>query len=185
MSTSNSAEPSANGRKGKLNEMGPDRCLFLACYELGHQPLSLAWPLAALCEAGYPATGVDLTVERFPTQAIARATFVGIAVPMHTALRLGVQAAARVRGLNPAAHICFYGLYAWLNADYLLDQGIADSVIAGEYEQPLVGLVQALEWSSDLERVSGVRTRTKSAQPHLARSKFPVPRRDSLLPLTK
>ena len=33
---------------------------------------------------------------------------------MHTALRLGVRAAAEVRALNPAAHICFYGHYAWL-----------------------------------------------------------------------
>ena len=34
--------------------------------------------------------------------------------------RLGVRAAQDVRALNPDAHICFYGLYAWLNADYLL-----------------------------------------------------------------
>ena len=165
--------------------MSDNKGLLLACYELGHQPLSLAWPLAVLFDAGYPATGVDLAVERFPTEDVARASFVGIAVSMHTALRLGVQAARRVRALNSATHIFFYGLYAWLNADYLLEQEITDAVIAGEYEGPLAGLVQALERGGDPDRVSGVRTRTAPAQPHLARLNFPVPVRDLLPPLTK
>jgi hypothetical protein len=56
---------------------------------------------------------------------------------MHTALRLGVEAARQARAGQPHAHLCFYGLYAWLNADYLLDE-VADSVIAGEYEAPLL-----------------------------------------------
>ena len=74
----------------------------------------------------------------------ARARLVAISVPMHTALRLGVAVAARVRALNPACHIAFYGLYAVLNADALLG-GVADSVLAGESEDALVGLVRDLE----------------------------------------
>ncbi|MEJ2750281.1 MAG: hypothetical protein P8183_20595, partial [Anaerolineae bacterium] len=50
---------------------------------------------------------------------------------------LGGLHAQQVRAVNPAAHVCFYGLYAWLNRDYLLAE-VADSVIGGEYEQPLV-----------------------------------------------
>src|SRR2546430_15802418 len=63
---------------------------------------------------------------------------------MHTALRLGVRAAERIRNLNPGCFICFYGLYALLNADYLL-AGVADAVIGGEFEGPLVALVDRLE----------------------------------------
>ena len=43
-----------------------------------------------------------------------------------------------------AAHICFYGLYASLNADYLLDT-VADSVIGGEFEQSLVALIKEID----------------------------------------
>jgi len=45
--------------------------------------------------------------------------------------------------VNRRAHICFYGLYATLNADYLLRHG-ADSVLGGEYEAALVELVSRL-----------------------------------------
>ena len=62
---------------------------------------------------------------------------------MHTALRIGVTLGQRVRSVNPGVHLCYYGLYAWLNRDYLLRE-LADSVIGGEIELPLLGLVQAL-----------------------------------------
>ena len=123
----------------------PDDVLLLACYELGHQPLSLAWPAAVLRRAGVGVTAVDLAVDSFPRDAAARARFVAISVPMHTALRLGVRAAQDVRTLNPDAHICFYGLYAWLNADYLLAT-VADSVLAGEVEEELAAWVAGGGW---------------------------------------
>ena len=40
---------------------------------------------------------LDLAVERFDEGKGARARFVGISVPMHTALRLGARVAERVR----------------------------------------------------------------------------------------
>lgn len=169
--------------------MAPDNILLLSCYELGHQPLSLAWPTAVLQNAGYGVTAVDLAVSSFPREAAAQADFVAIAVPMHTALRLGVQAAAQVRALNAGAHLCFYGLYAWLNADYLLHREnghkIADSVIAGEYEQPLLELMQALETDKEITAVAGVSTPTSRAAPHLARLQLPVPQRAGLPPLAQ
>jgi len=117
--------------------------------------------------------------------ALARAaSFVGIAVPMHTALRLGVQAAAQVRAANPGAHVCFYGLYAWLNADYLLE-GLADSVVAGEAEAALVALFEALAAGRAAESVPGVSTRAARAQPALRRLPLPVPDRADLPPLDR
>lgn len=154
------------------------RVVLLACYELGHQPLSLAWPVAALREAGVEAAAFDLSVVGLPT-AVAEADLVGIAAPMHTALRLGVEAARQVRAMNRGAHICFYGLYAWLNRDYLL-KGAADSVIAGEHEGVFVELAQALARGESGAAVAGVTTRHKSAAPTLSRRPLPVPVREGL-----
>src|SRR6266436_1642601 len=121
--------------------------LLISCYELGHQPFHLAVLLAKLRQAGYVPVPVDTAIETLTDQAIAKARFFAISVPMHTALRLGQQVALRVRSINPSTHICFYGHYALLNADYLL-QETADSVIGGEYEGPLIRLITALESSS-------------------------------------
>src|SRR5881227_1852307 len=101
----------------------PGAILLISCYELGHQPLGVALPLGFLQRAGFAPAALDIAVENFDTDRIARAHFIAISVPMHTALRLGVRVAARVREINPGAVVCFYGLYAALNADYLLQNG--------------------------------------------------------------
>ena len=93
--------------------------LLVACYEMGHQPLAVAWPAAFLERAGYAPAVLDVSVEPLDVDTIRRARLVAISVPMHTALRLGVRVAARVRELNPAATLVFYGLYAALNAEYI------------------------------------------------------------------
>src|SRR5262245_8403246 len=85
--------------------------LLLSCYELGHQPFALASPWAQLEQAGFGVAAVDASVEPIDDEAVARAWLVAISVPMHTALRLGVAVARRVRLVNPAAHICMFGLY--------------------------------------------------------------------------
>lgn len=119
--------------------------LLLSGYELGHQPLGVAAPLAWLAAAGIAAHAVDLAQEPLAqhAQAVRTARWVGISTPMHTALRVGVQAARAVRALNPAAHISFYGHYAALNAPQLL-RADADSVLAGELQSVLPQLAQAV-----------------------------------------
>src|SRR5215470_9124597 len=96
----------------------PGAVLLISCYELGHQPLGVALPLAFLERAGFAPAVLDIAVEPFDPEKVARASLIAISVPMHTALRLGVRVAERVREIQPAARICFYGLYAALNADY-------------------------------------------------------------------
>ena len=119
--------------------------LLLSGYELGHQPLGVAAPLAWLAAAGIAAQAVDLAQEPLAqhAQAVRSARWVGISTPMHTALRVGVQAARAVRALNPAAHISFYGHYAALNAPQLL-RADADSVLAGELQSVLPQLAHAV-----------------------------------------
>ncbi|HEU4403110.1 MAG TPA: CUAEP/CCAEP-tail radical SAM protein, partial [Candidatus Polarisedimenticolia bacterium] len=171
----------------------PGAVLLLSCYELGRQPLSLASPLALLVESGFFPAAIDLAVERLDPDAVATARFIAIAVPMHTALRLGVKAAARIRSLNPSCHLCFYGLYATLNAGTLLAGG-ADSIIGGEYEEPLLRLVERLERDTPAGTVAerkaprivpGVRTRQHPEEPWLKRIRFAVPRRGTLPPLER
>src|SRR5436309_12908963 len=144
----------------------PGGILLVSCYELGHQPIGLAVPVGFLEQAGYAPASLDIAVEKVDLERITQARFVGISVPMHTALRLGVRVAELVRETNPSSHICFYGLYASLNAEYLLNY-VADSVIGGEYEAPLVQLIEAVERGHSLENVEGVSHRGKIIGPHL------------------
>jgi radical SAM superfamily enzyme YgiQ (UPF0313 family) len=152
--------------------------LLISCYELGHQPFHLALLQSMLRQAGYAPTLVDTAVQKLADETIKRARFVGVSVPMHTALRLGHQLAKRVRSLNPAAHICFYGLYASLNAYYLL-QDCIDSAIGGEYEIPLLHLVAALENGQNAS-IPGVSARWQSSVPWIQRTPFVVPERNHL-----
>lgn len=155
----------------------PGAVLLVSCYELGHQPLGLAWPKAFLEQAGYAPDTMDLAVEPLDEAKVRKARLAGIAVPMHTALRLGVRVAERVRRVNPGCRIVFHGLYALLNADYLL-QGLADAVLGGEAEGELVALARRLDAAAELVAVP---------RPHAAlqRLHFPLPSRAGLPALTR
>ncbi len=190
------------GQDSKVNNpwKAPGATLLISCYELGRQPIALASPLAFLRRAGYVPATLDLAVEPFSPEKAAGALFAGISVPMHTALRLGVEAARRVRAINPDCHICFYGLYASLNADYLLENE-ADSVIGGEVEETLAELVAALDASCDQASargpisargqlntrgqvdVPGAGTLMARAAPNLKKIPLLTPRREGLPPL--
>jgi radical SAM superfamily enzyme YgiQ (UPF0313 family) len=152
--------------------------LLISCYELGHQPFHLASLQTMLWQAGYLPVSVDTAVETLTDETITQARFVGVSVPMHTALRLGQQLAKRVRSLNPSAHICFYGLYASLNADYLL-QDCVDSTIGGEYEMPLLNLIACLE-NGKATSIPGVSTRQQNSNPWIQRTPFVTPVRQQL-----
>jgi radical SAM superfamily enzyme YgiQ (UPF0313 family) len=139
--------------------------------------------MAVLCRAGFAPAAIDTSVTELCDDTIAQAKLVAISAPMHTALRLGTHVAARARALNPTAHICFYGLYATLNAEYLL-RASADSVIGGEYEEALLALAEALATESTGTSIAipGVRTREHPAAPVLRRLDHAVPERRTLPP---
>ncbi len=149
----------------------PGAILLISCYELGHQPIGLAQPMGFLEQAGYAPGWLDIAVEELDAHRITRARFIGISVPMHTALRLGVRVAAMIREINPGCHICFYGLYASINAEYLLAH-FADSVIGGEYEPPLVALIESIEQGDEHRELEGVSRLGRIAAPSLKR--FPT-----------
>ena len=127
-----------------------NRVVLISCYELGHEPLGLGVPAGVLRRAGLPVRLIDLSVEDLDEDIIATALFIGISVPMHTALRIGVAAAQRVRSINPAAHICVYGMYAELNTDALAE--VADSVLGAEFEAPLAALAARVLGEGELRQ---------------------------------
>ncbi|HEY7956976.1 MAG TPA: CUAEP/CCAEP-tail radical SAM protein [Polyangia bacterium] len=159
----------------------PGDILLLSTYELGHQPLHLASPLGFFAEAGFAPRAIDLHVEKLDEEAVRRARLIAIAVPMHTALRLGMRVARRVRALNPRAHLCFYGLYAPLHRAHLIEEagGRADSVIGGEFEVELVALARRLE----SENISYDNVIPRSIV--LDKLAFPRPARGALPPLAR
>src|SRR5581483_1765902 len=117
--------------------------VLISTYELGRQPFGLASPAAWLREAGAEVTCLDLAREPLDEAAVRAADLIAFYVPMHTATRLGARAAARVRDLNPSAHLCFYGLYAPVNERFLRGLG-AQTVLGGEFEAGLVHLAARL-----------------------------------------
>ena len=157
------------------------KTLLISVYELGHQPLGLASPAAHILDRDLPVECVDLSVQPFDEEAVRAADFVGISIPMHTAIRLGVKLAERVRNVNERCHICFYGLYASLNGDYLL-RTHADSVVGAEFEEPLVNLLLYLS-GRPVDSLFGVQTRSSSSPPFLGRQEFLPPSRHLLPPL--
>ena len=121
----------------------PGAVLLISCYELGHRPAGLTRPLRALEAAGFAPDIIDIAVEPLDVEKIERARFIGISVPMHTALRLGVYLLQRIRQINPNVVICMYGLYATLNVDYLLSHGV-NFCISDPASTELVALVQSV-----------------------------------------
>ena len=117
--------------------------VLISTYELGHQPFGLASPAAWLKREGARVTCLDLVVQGLDAQVIASADLVAFYTPMHTATRIAVSLVARVRAINPGGCLCFYGLYAPLNEEYLRRLGV-DIILGGEFEDGLVSLYRRL-----------------------------------------
>jgi radical SAM superfamily enzyme YgiQ (UPF0313 family) len=119
------------------------RVLLISTYELGHQPLHVASPAAALRRAGHEVRCLDLSVQPWDPEAVEWTQAVAFSVPMHTAMRLALSAGRRVRGDHPGLPICFYGLYATVSRE-LVARDLAAWMIAGEYEPALIAWVHEL-----------------------------------------
>ncbi len=159
---------------------GPGEILLVSTYELGHPPQGVALPRAFLERAGFRPASLDLAIERYDASLVSSARLVVVSTPMHTALRLGLALAERIRADRPDALLCFHGLYAPLNADLLVRRG-ASAVLGGECEEELVALALAVEAGEDLSRF--VRRGTGSVPRR--RPDYPVPRREGLPPLER
>jgi radical SAM superfamily enzyme YgiQ (UPF0313 family) len=149
------------------------RVLLISTYELGHQPLHVASPAAALCRAGHEVRCLDLSVQPWDAGALQWAQAVGFSVPMHTAMRLALTAARRVRREHPALAICFYGLYATVSRELIEDE-LTARVIAGEYEPALTA------WVDELSIHGAPAPIAERPVVHLERGTFELPARELL-----
>ncbi|MEZ5402223.1 MAG: CUAEP/CCAEP-tail radical SAM protein [Bryobacteraceae bacterium] len=150
------------------------RVLLISTYELGRQPFGLASPAAMLEAAGHTVECTDASLDPVSLSAVERAGLIAFHLPMHTATRLASGWIPKIRAANPRAHLCGYGLYAPLNAEYLRGLGV-HTLIGGEFERALCDLAAALN-------------RGAVNQPPLVtldRVEFAVPRRDGLPPLER
>lgn len=168
-----------------------ERVLLVSTYDLGHQPFGLASPASWLAAAGFDVDCMDLSRSALDTQLVASAAVVAFYIPMHTATRLAVEVLREVRGINPAARICFFGLYGQANSARLTELG-ADAIISGEFEAALVRYVESV-LPSRRPTSSGDgaadRLHTGSTDPvvltSLERLQFRVPDRSHLPSLTQ
>lgn len=148
------------------------RILLVSCYDLGRQPVAVASAGAFLRQAGHQVDYLDLAVQDdLPDGPYP---LIAISTPMHTALRVAMDAAAAFRKSMPGAHIAFFGYYGWLNSEILFQRSLADSVLGGEPEQPLRNLAGRLESSGP-----PVPPEHKPDR-ELARPEYPVPDRSRL-----
>jgi radical SAM superfamily enzyme YgiQ (UPF0313 family) len=120
------------------------RVLLISTYEMGRQPFGLASPAAWLAADGHDVASVDLCVESLPQDKVSAAELVAFYLPMHTATRLAVKVIEKIRRLNPAAHLCCYGLYAPLNESYLRSLGVT-TILGGEFEPGLAALANGMD----------------------------------------
>jgi radical SAM superfamily enzyme YgiQ (UPF0313 family) len=155
--------------------------VLISTYELGRQPFGLASPAAWLRVRGHRVTCLDLSREALDESAIRVADLIAFYVPMHTATRLAVALIAPVREMNPHVHICFYGLYAPVNEEYLRGLGVG-SILGGEFEEGLGNLAGRL-----LQRAGSHNGGQAQPEPiiSLARQKFLVPDRAGMPQLAK
>ena len=156
------------------------KVLLISTYELGRQPFGLASPAAWLRADGHSVDLLDLSRQGLDGNAVRCADLIGVFLPMHTATRLSVRALAKVRALNPRAHLCAYGLYAPMNAEMLRGLGVA-SILGGEFESGLRSLARRLA------ATEGDITKVPQAEPEISleRQEFLVPDRAGLPPLDK
>jgi radical SAM superfamily enzyme YgiQ (UPF0313 family) len=119
------------------------QAVLISTYEMGRQPFGLASPAAWLRREGHSVTCVDLSRAPLPRAAVEEADLIAFFLPMHTATRLFLRVCARVRALNPRAHLCGYGLYAPLNQAALREAGVG-TILGGEFEQGLADLARRL-----------------------------------------
>jgi len=157
--------------------------LLICTYELGRQPFGLASPAAWLRARGHDVACLDLTRESLDESMVVAADLICLYVPMHTATRLAAGLLPRIRERNPHAHLCFYGLYAPVNEDYLRKLGV-NTILGGEFEEGLMSLASRLQGGLPARFAEGVRSGGFAQQVEpvisLGRQKFLVPDRSGM-----
>ena len=120
------------------------KIVLISTYELGRQPFGVVSPAAWLRKSGHEVVCLDLTRQSLDEVGVRAAGLIAIYLPMHTATRLAAKLIPSLREMNAGTHICCYGLYAPMNAEYLRRLGVG-TILGGEFEGELVKLAERLQ----------------------------------------
>ena len=126
------------------------KIVLISTYELGRQPFGLVSPAAWLRKRGHAVECFDLTRQELDSGVVRSAELIAIYLPMHTATRLACKLIPTLREQNSQAHLCCYGLYAPMNAEYLRSLGVG-TILGGEFEGGLVRLAERLGAPDELK----------------------------------
>lgn len=170
--------------------------VLVSIFEGGYQPLNALTGLAALRRAGHETDFIDAYVEGVDLERLGRYDTVIFPVPLFDSLMSAVQVCNDLERVGSRAERVMFGQYATINAPYLSSR-YADHVVTGEWEVPLVSLMDRKRGSTEpvinvysrgaepelpvgMQKLRGTMARPmREVAPHL--SKYPQPHLTRLL----
>jgi radical SAM superfamily enzyme YgiQ (UPF0313 family) len=171
--------------------------ILVSIFEGGYQPLNALTGLAALRNAGHDTEFLDAYVEGYDIEKLKSYDVIILPVPLFDSLNSAIQLSKELDEAGCTAEKVMFGQYATINAPYLSGRH-ADHVVSGEWELPLVSLMNrkagakdpvinvyskgadAPEQAMKMQKMRGSMAKPmRDAAPHL--SKYPQPHLTKLL----
>ncbi|MGI9489275.1 MAG: arsinothricin biosynthesis radical SAM protein ArsL [Geminicoccaceae bacterium] len=120
------------------------KTVVMSIFEGGYQPITALSAFTALQESGHDTEFFDLYVEGEEKLAsLADSEVFVLSVPLYDALKAVPDIVGQIKAIRSDARIVFFGQYATINAG-LLAGSQGDYAVVGEWEHPLVGLLDNL-----------------------------------------
>ncbi len=122
--------------------------VVVSIFEGGYQPVNALTAVAALRDAGHSVDFIDGYVDGYDTDRLAKYSIIILPVPLFDSLNSAIQLIKLLREAGCKAEIVLFGQYATINAKTL--SGVyADHVVEGEWEVPLISLLNQKNGGSD------------------------------------
>lgn len=122
--------------------------ILVSIFEGGYQPLNALTGLAALRNAGHDTDFLDAYVEGYDIEKLKTYDTIILPVPLFDSLNSAIQLSKELDAAGCTAEKVMFGQYATINAPYLSGR-YADHVVSGEWEVPLVSLMNRKAGSKD------------------------------------
>ena len=127
--------------------------LLVSFYEGGFQPISLGTTAAHLREAQFEVHTVDTSHEELTEKIISSCSYIGISLPLFQSLERAASVIPRLKATRRP--IILFGQHATIVSELLLQKGLGDWVLRGDWEVPLVKLLRHLE-GEEVDSLDGV-----------------------------
>jgi hopanoid C-3 methylase len=122
--------------------------VVVSIFEGGYQPLNALTGLAALRKAGHDTDFIDAYVEGVDIERLKAYDTIILPVPLFDSLMSAIKICDDLDRAGCTAQRVMFGQYATINAQYL-SQNYADHVVSGEWEVPLVSLMNRRRGASE------------------------------------